>query len=192
MMPDEHHFRGPSRAIPEATPAPNRLAIPLSGPGARYPDPTGFATPQIRAHCPCPRRVRGAQFHRFFTNPRRTRQADRPSNSVVDLQVATVPRGRLRRVRFVLDHCLWFEGRSLPHRVGPAPGAEGIRRRFRDCSNDSTIPGRQRYWMSCDRGLHECPMKMKVVRRVGEGFRSRPIILESSGRMRPEPLRVLV
>jgi hypothetical protein len=39
------------------------------------------------------------------------------------------------------------------------------------------------YWASCYRGIHERPMKMKVARRVGEGFRSRPII--SSGETVP-------
>jgi hypothetical protein len=47
------------------------------------------------------------------------------------------------------------------------------------------LPNRTCYGTSCDRGLHERPMKMKVVRRVGEGFRSRPVL--SSGAYVPGP-----
>ena len=38
---------------------------------------------------------------------------------------------------------------------------------------------------SCNRGMHDRPMKKKVVRRVSEGKRSRPILL--SGKSVPEP-----
>ena len=64
--------------------------------GARYTDRPGFARPQIRVLCPCPRRVRAAQLNRFFTNLRRKGMADRPSASPSISSVATVSRGRLR------------------------------------------------------------------------------------------------
>jgi hypothetical protein len=38
---------------------------------------------------------------------------------------------------------------------------------------------RSRCWASCDRGLHERPMKIKVARFEGEGQLSRPVILSA-------------
>ena len=52
-------------------------------------------------------------------------------------------------------------------------------------SEQLLLPSRNCYWASCYRGLHERPMKMKVVQRVGEGLRSRPN--ESSGVYVPHP-----
>jgi len=41
-------------------------------------------------------------------------------------------------------------------------------------TEQTLLPNRSCYWASCYRGIHECPMKMMVVRRRSEAIRSRP------------------
>ena len=85
--------------------------------------------------------------------------------------------------------------RSTERIVGPGGLSGSNRDLSRPSSRDDAgrkgpieqalLPSRTCYRASCYRGSRERPMKMKAVRRVGEGIRSRPIL--SSGVIVPDP-----
>jgi hypothetical protein len=164
-------WNGPCRDVPKC------LTDRCSADWRRITGPHRFRHPQESTSLTLPRRhpwrTIGLRLHESLT--------DRPGRSGLRMIRQF---DKTRRRRGVGVDVFRSSSKSDCYRGSSRPVSRDDTFRKRRCELPLLL-SRSCYWTSCNRGMHERPMKIKVVRRVGEGFRSRPN--QSSGVRVPNP-----